>query len=563
VVRILFFVAGLAAALLVANLYSTTAAAAVVATIDRDQIELNESFTLKVTVDTAIDREPDASALDDDFEILTRSELSNTTIVNGQISRSRTWTYILMAKQEGELEVPPVIVGRERSEPLSIRVTPQRVAVPGEADIFVDAEVDYPETFVQAQVIYRLKVYRAVATRQPRLSEPDISGVDVLVEAAAEERSYESLINGKSYTVNERVYALFPQASGQINISPARFEARVLADGRITGRKVFQSEAVTIDVKPIPPPPAEHPDAAWFPAKSVELSESWSREPDALQAGEPITRHVTVTALGQLSTQIPVMEPVASDAVKIYPDKPELRVAPAAGGLLASRKDQYAIIGVTEGDVQLPAVELPWWDIAEGVWRVARLPATTIRILASTDAVAEPAPAQQAAREPAEIPGTVVVHSNFWRHVSEVLAALWLLTLVAWWFGRRRPVSRQTLQMEDKPVLRQQSALVKAARKAAAKGDASGARSALLEWARLQWPKHAPRSIGEIAARVSEPLASELMALNRVSYGPAGANWDGTALGSELRSIRIDERFREESGETAPGGTLPPLMPQV
>jgi hypothetical protein len=112
-------------------------------------------------------------------------------------------------------------------------------------------------------------------------------------------------------------------------------------------------------------------------------------------------------------------------------------------------------------------------------------------------------------------------------------------------------------------VHRQQSALVKAARKAAAKGDASGARSALLAWARLQWPGHAPRSIGEIATRVSEPLASELMALNRVSYGPAGANWDGTALGSELRSIRIDERFREESGETAPGGTLPPLMPQV
>jgi hypothetical protein len=138
-----------------------------------------------------------------------------------------------------------------------------------------------------------------------------------------------------------------------------------------------------------------------------------------------------------------------------------------------------------------------------------------------------------------------------------------VLTLVAWWFGRRRPVSRQTLQMEGKPVHRQQSALLKAARKAAATDDATGARSALLEWARLQWPEQAPRSLGDIAARVSEPLASELMALNRVSYGPAGANWEGTALGSALRSICIDERFREEPGETAPGGTLPPLMPQL
>ncbi|HWM28210.1 MAG TPA: BatD family protein, partial [Woeseiaceae bacterium] len=79
----------------------------VVATVDRADVELNESFTLKVTVDTAIDTEPDASALEDDFYVLSRSELSNTMIVNGQISRSRTWSYVLMAKQAGDLVIPP------------------------------------------------------------------------------------------------------------------------------------------------------------------------------------------------------------------------------------------------------------------------------------------------------------------------------------------------------------------------------------------------------------------------------------------------------------------------
>ncbi|HEX7719324.1 MAG TPA: BatD family protein, partial [Woeseiaceae bacterium] len=460
----------------------------VVASIDRDTIELNESFTLKVLVDTAIDREPDAAALNDDFEVLTRSELSNTTIINGQISRSRTWTYVLMAKREGELTIPPIAVGNERSQPLSIRVAAQRVAVPGEADIFLDAEVDFPETYVQAQVLYRLKVYRAVATRQPRLSEPEISGVDVLVEAAAEERSYEALINGKSYTVNERVYALFPQASGQINIAPARFEARVLADGRITGRKVFQSDAVTINIKPIPPPPPEFPDAVWFPAKSVELTENWSRDTDSLRAGEPITRHVTVTALGQLSTQIPIIEPIQSDAVKIYPDKPELRVTAAPGGLLAIRKDQYAIIGVEPGDVLLPDVELPWWNIEEGEWQVARLPATTIGIQPSADALPVPAAAraEQPVRMQSDVSGNTVIHSNFWRRVSEALAVAWLLTLVAWWVTRRPLASRQSVTSDPRPAHKEQTALLKEARRAAAGSNANAARSALLEWARLQ-----------------------------------------------------------------------------
>ena len=332
------------------------AEASVIASVDRADIELNESFTLKITVDTAIDTEPDASALDADFFVGIRSQLSNTTIVNGQLSRSRTWAYVLMAKREGNLEIPPVIIGAEHSEPVPINVSAPSNALPGEADIFVTTEVDHSNSFVQAQLIYTVKVYRSVATRQPRLSEPDISGVEVLVEVAGEERSYESILNSKAYNVVERVYAIFPQESGQIAIAPARFEARVLRDGRITGRKIFESEAIAVVVNPIPPPPEGYPDAVWFPARNVTLSEEWSRVPDRLPAGEPITRHITVTALGQLSTQIPVIDPAVAGKIKIYPDKPELRDTVAASGIRAVRKDQYAMIGIAAGNVRTAGV---------------------------------------------------------------------------------------------------------------------------------------------------------------------------------------------------------------
>ena len=205
------------------SLPAAVANAAVVASIDRGNVELNESFTLKVTVDTAIDIEPDASLLEEDFFVGTRSQLSNTTIVNGQISRSRTWTYVLMASREGDLVIPPVRIGSEQSEPVPITVLPPSTTLPGEADIFVTTEVDFTESFVQAQILYRVKVYRAVATRQPRLSDPTLTGVEVLIESAGEERSYESILNGKAYNVVERVYALFPQESGSITIAPARF----------------------------------------------------------------------------------------------------------------------------------------------------------------------------------------------------------------------------------------------------------------------------------------------------------------------------------------------------
>jgi hypothetical protein len=537
---------------------SISAEAAVVAAVDRANVELNESFTLKITVDTAIDVEPDASALDEDFYVGTRSQLSNTTIVNGQISRSRTWTYVLMARREGDLVIPPVRIGSEQSEPVPITVTPPSTTLPGEADIFVTTEVDYDESFVQAQILYRVKVYRAVATRQPRLSEPSMSGVEVLLESAGEERSYESILNGKAYNVVERVYALFPQESGSLAIAPARFEARVLRDGRITGRKIFESEAIQVTVNPIPPPPAGHPDAVWFPAREVTLSEDWSREPGQLPAGEPITRHISVTALGQLSTQIPVIEPATSDNVKVYPDKPEFRDTAESSGIRAVRRDQYAMIGIAAGDVELPTVELPWYNIDAQEWQVASLPGSVLTILPSANVAPPPEPVAEsepvAANEtPVE---TEIVYVDFWRYVSAGLGGVWLMTIIAWWWSRR-PVSREPKEPAPPPIHKQQAKFLKAARKAALDGDAAGVKAALLDWGRLEWPDHAPRSIGDLARRVSLPLSTQLESMCSATYGPAGEPWDGEAIAKSLRSFSV----LTEEAQAAPVETLPPLSP--
>lgn len=552
------WIKAVSAALLSALMTFGSAQAAVIASVDRSDIELNESFTLKITVDTAIDTEPDASALAAEFFVGTRSQLSNTTIVNGQISRSRTWTYVLMAKREGILEIPPIIIGAEQSNPVPINVSAPSNSLPGEADIFVTTEVDHANTFVQAQLLYTVKVYRSVPTRQPRLSEPDIRGVEVLIEVAGEERSYESILNGKAYNVVERVYAIFPQESGQVTIAPARFEARVLRDGRITGRKIFESEGIKIVVNPIPPPPDGFPDAAWFPARDVTLSQTWSREPDRLPAGEPITRHITVTALGQLSTQIPVINPAVADTIKIYPDKPELRDMAEASGIRAVRSDQYAMIGISPGEVHLPELQLPWWNIDAGEWQLASLPGTTINILPSANAaVAPPVVTEQPLlQQQLNASGNLVAQSSFWRRVSAALAGIWLLTVVAWWWSRR-PVSRTPREPAPPPIYKQQAKILQAARKAAQAGDGAGVRSALLSWGRLEWSDSPPLNIGDFANRVAMPLSTQLQSLCRADYGPQKASFDGEALAKSLRSISV---LREQK-EQRPTDILPPLMP--
>jgi hypothetical protein len=461
-----------------------------------------------------------------------------------------------MPRRAGEITIPPISIGNQQSQPLTITVSEPSYAPPGEAEVFVTSEVDFDETYVQAQVLLTVKIYRSVATRQPALRDPGVSGVEVLSELSGDDRSYEAIIDGTAYNVVERVYALYPQESGTIEISPARFEARVLRNGRITGRKVFESEPLTINVQPIPPLPAEYPDAVWLPARDLQLSEDWSQETIEVTAGEPLTRHVTISALGQLETQIPALETPEVGGINVYPDKPELSRRIEPGGIRGIRKDQYAMIGVTAGTVTLPALEVPWWNTETSEWQVARLPERSI-VIGSSGEAPEPPPQEEvptqeaAAEEPAGLP----VSDGFWRRVSEFLVTLWLVTLLAWWWSSR-PAKRKPRAPAPLPLHKRQARLLKDARKAARDGDGAGVKQHLLDWAALEWPNNAPRSIGALSQRVSADLAGELTALSSSSYGPNPGTFDGEALAKAIRSFSVLKEDSSGSSEQ-----LPALMP--
>ena len=529
--------------------------ATVIATIDRSKVELNETFTLKVIVDTAIDIEPDASDLEDDFYVGSRSQLSNTSIVNGRISRSRTWTYALMAKKPGNLVIPPIVIANEQSEPINILIIPQSESILGEADIFISAELDAEETYVQAQNLLRIRIYRMVQTRQPRLYEPEISGVDILMEIAGDDQNYESVINGKTYDVIERVYALFPQESGSLEIAPIRFEARILKNGSITGRKTYQSKSSMVKVLPISAPPSDYPNADWLPARNVVISEEWSRDLQNLKSGEPITRQMNITAIGQLSTQLPSLDYKIDDRLKIYPDKPKFSDSIEALGMVASRTDQYAMIGMEAGEIELPGIELPWWDIADREWKIAALPAKKIIIQPSTDELIQeaiiPINDEQEVSQPDQI-----VSDELWRHISGALGALWILTILLWFYSK--PAKKREEKKTIEPPYKKLERELRKAKKAASSNEKEKFKQALFDWSKIQWPEDIPRSIEEIALRVKNPLSDELKVFNKIAYGSdQNESWDGKAMASAIKKISFfDVTDRKKNGRA-----LPPLAP--
>lgn len=211
------------------------------------------------------------------------------------------------------------------------------------------------------------------------------------------------------------------------------------------------------------------------------------------------------------------------------------------------------MIGVRAGTVEIAKLELPWWNIDTGEWQVASLPSRSLTILPSGDEALPPV-VEPTIEMPFETESTAV-ESSLWRRISEGLIALWLLTVLAWWWSRRP--QKKPKEPEPPPIHKQQAKFLKAARKAALVEDEDTVKAALLSWGRLQWPNDWPRSIGDLALRVSDPLATELDTLCSSSYGPNGESWNGKNLAKALRSFAV----KSDDEKNVSGDDLPPLMP--
>jgi len=510
------------------------ALASVTATVDRRDIRINESFTLKVQIGGDLTGEPDLSVLEEDFDVLSENRTSSTTMVNRRVSRSRTWTVSLMAKRTGELTVPAFTVDGESSEPITVTVEDLEEAPPGEAEIFLVAEVDARETWVQAQVVYSVKIFVGVSSRQPRLVQPTFDGVEVLVQPFDDDRRYESVIGGRTYTVLERRYALFPQASGTLEIGRARFEARLLDQGMRTVRKVFTSDPVSVEVQPIPASPPGYPDAAWLPAIDVSLDDEWEPAAGPVTAGEPVARRIELRATGLLANQLPGLDLPVPDGVRSYSDQPELETLGVEQGVLGIRRESFALVASEAGQVGFGALEVPWWDVRAGEWKIATLPPHTLEVLPGAVSESPPPPEPPAGMQPAPSAAT----DGFWYRTSLILAGGWLLTLVGWWYSRRtRRAPRRPREPREAPRFRQESRRLKAVKEACGRGDTAAATEALLAWAAVRWPEAPPRSLGELAERLPEAAADEIETLNRSRYGESMSTWDGRALGRRLEAL--------------------------
>ena len=156
---------------LLAALVPAAADATTSARMDRNSVQITDSFQVVFETDQDVSSRPDFSALSDDFDVLGTSQSTSVNIVNGRMQRSARWIVDLMAKREGVFTIPSIAIGNEQSSPLTVTVKPSTATGSGATgDVFMEVEVDTPAPYVQQQVVLTIRLFRAVQTGNASLT---------------------------------------------------------------------------------------------------------------------------------------------------------------------------------------------------------------------------------------------------------------------------------------------------------------------------------------------------------------------------------------------------------
>jgi BatD DUF11 like domain len=519
----------------------------IVTSVDRNPVSVDESFKIFFTASDTPDSDPDFAPLEQDFSILNQDQSSSSSWVNGNHTQSIRWTLEVTAKKPGNLVIPRVRFGSDASNPLPIVVT--QGAATGDVvntneEIFLEVKATPEQPYVQSQVIYTVRLYRRVDVAQAELSEPELA--DAVIEKLGEDSNYNTVVNGVSYLVTERKYAIFPQKSGVMNIKPLSLTAAVIVDrqpdfrdffgSRMTKTKRVLSKEITLNVKPAP---SSFIGKNWLAAEKLELTQEWSGDSQQMKVGEPLTRTLTLQGVGTTVGQLPELSGIKTDAnFKAYPDQPVLNEQKLADGITASRQEKIALIPSTAGKHILPAIEVPWFNTKTQTMEIARIPETTVNVVGIIEnqpsAASLPKPLSPLAQPSAkpETANPILVNTNagqqnIWFWASLFLALGWLATLI--YFLKRRPKKRSA--DADEPQRHRYEASLKESiknlKEACADNDALAAKNALLAWGKQ---KFSANNLGAIADCCDARLRDEITQLNQILYGKDNNQWTGKKL---------------------------------
>lgn len=499
----------------------------------------------------------DTAVLETDFEVLDiKSSVSRMFESNKAFHRMR-WQIEILPRSPGKLRIPPLQVGEVFTPVLMLEVIPLSAELNSANKVQVELQAQPERPYVGQQTQIMVRVIHNIPLFDGDLIEPTIDNADTY--SHGKESRYSIFRDGQKFHVRERNLSIVARLPGQIMIPPVSYRGLIQSatgapatGSTAAARRINRaSEALYLEVRK---PPSEFSGNTWLPARELKLDQRWDEISNELRVGDSLGLTLGIEARGLPAEALPAdLLSVDSGKVRVYADQ-ETRSNQFDGRDIVGRLEQRFVVVITEpGEIQLPEINLKWWDVEQEAERIAAL-------AGKSWAVSVPETGEDGLDKTGNAtnwsgrgsPIITLAQSN-WSWYAGIGAILLIFGLLMCLKSVRVHMSDSIAAMLKSRRNRQ---LLKQA--CIANNPVLACRE-LITWGRARWPCDNINGLYQIRIRTSSSeLAGELSRLDNALYADHGETWQGRALwrlvAAEHRKLAFETDTREDS--------LPDLYPQ-
>jgi hypothetical protein len=288
-------------------------------------------------------------------------------------------------------------------------------------DIVLRTATNLEEAWIGQRVLLRVDILTSDGWAQiADVGELEIAGTYVLRTESQGTRLNET-IGGTAYTGQRYTLSLYCQRPGKVEIPAVPVTATVKqwgANASETPHELMTPvTAFTCKV-----PPGAEGIRGLISTTRLEADQSWSSEPDTTSPGDAISRKVTLLADDVSAMAFPPMLHPELEGIGVYPGEPSVADRTNRGALTSERVETVTYVFEQPGEVELPGIVLPWWDIDDEMLRRIELPGLTLEVVGEL----VPEPVAETAATPPDEPRDRVV----------AVAAVAVLIAFGLWLGR-------------------------------------------------------------------------------------------------------------------------------
>lgn len=345
------------------------------------------------------------------------SQMYSSSNVNGKVTSESniTYTYLLMAKDEGTFTLPSASVkvnGRNyKSNASQIKVLPPdknaKAQQPGDRvqattssstasnvsanDAFVRAIFSKTKVKEQEAVTVTFRFYTVLNIRDVgKIQFPEFEGfMTEDFELPANRQMALEHYNGRNYyTIDVKKTLLFPQRSGKMTIPSGTMEIVFeVASGKkvntffgpqevmTEAKKVLKTTPVTVDVTALP----IQNKPAGFSGAVGDFSFKPSISAEKIKANDPVTIKLDITGAGNLKL-------IKNPEVKFPKDfetydanvKNDFKLT--ENGLSGTKSIEYIFIPRYPGKFTIPAIEFSYFDTRSNTYKTVTSPSYTLNV---------------------------------------------------------------------------------------------------------------------------------------------------------------------------------------